>query len=52
MAYKKPLRPAFVVAADKVDEFRAKKPDPEKVEKMKRMAELFKKINLKENPQK
>lgn len=47
MAYAKPLRPAFVVAADKVDQFRAQKPDPVAKEKQKRLAELFKKNNLK-----
>lgn len=47
MAYVKPIRPAFVVAADKVDQFRAQKPNPSAVERQKKLAELFKKNNLK-----
>lgn len=47
MAYVKPIRPAFVVAADKVDSFRNHKPDPAVKERQKKLAELFKKNNLK-----
>lgn len=47
MAYVKPVRPAFVVASDKVEQFRAQKPDPAAKERQKKLAELFKKNNLK-----
>ena len=47
MAYVKPVRPAFIVAADKVDLFRSQKPDPAAKERQKKLAALFKKNNLK-----
>ena len=46
MAYQKPIRPMLVVAPDKLDKFLAQKPDPAAKEKIKKMAELFEKINL------
>ena len=45
MAYKRPIRPAFVIAQDKVAKFSEEKPDPEEVKKRKELAEIFWKNN-------
>ena len=45
MSYTKPIRPPFIVAADKVEKFLAQKPDPAVIEKRKRIVAMFKENN-------
>lgn len=48
MAYVKPVRPAMIVAADKVAKFSAQKPDPSEKEERKRLVADFRANNAKE----
>lgn len=48
MAYEKPIRPAMIIASEKIAKFSAQKSDSIQKEKRKQMAEIFKANNTKE----